>query len=897
MVNKEEYIPENAIAIIAMGARLPGAKTLEDFWNNLYNGVESVKVYSKSELEKMGVEKHLIDNPKFIAADAVLSDIDLFDASFFDYSAREAEITDPQHRLFIETAWEVLEKAGYTEEQYDGRISVFAGANLSGYMIRNINTNPTLVDQLGSFKIMLSNGQDFLATKVSHKMNLKGPSVNVNTLCSSSLVALNFACKSLLNYESDISLAGAVSIQITRNEAFFYTEGGIGSTNGHVRAYDKNASGTVSGSGLGILALKRLEDAISDGDQIEAVIRGTGINNDGAVKNSYTAPSVDGQADCIAEALAMSEVDPETIDYIDGHGTGTNLGDPIEISALTKAYRAYTNKKQYCAIGSLKTNIGHLVHAGGVASVIKTVLAMQHETIPATLNFEEPNEKIDFINSPFYVNSKMRHWNSNDHPRRAAVSSFGIGGTNTHVILEEAPKIRVSEPSKRNIQLLTISAKTKTALDNMSDNLLTYLKTNKQYPLDDIAFTLGVGRKSFAHRKTMLVSSRSDLIKSLENNSKNIKTTFVKQTKLSPVFYLSDNFYRDKSLKELYETERAFKANFDNCFIKGMVDDSIKNIIFSDSETLGEPLSDSLDEKSKNIALFITQYALTKMLIDLSIVPNKIVVGNKTLLVAATISNSISIEQALGIINNQNVSEDIKTHDDSSKPSIEICNLSGEQMEITLEKLRDSINKLPSQLSSDVIKINSDEMAFVSTPFNSSESIKSVVDWSNDNMQYHVAKLISDFWLSGGFIDFNKYYSFEKRNRIKLPTYPFERQRYWIEPGSRYSNNENVKENTLSKRPRPELETLYVEPRTEAEKKIAIMCGDLLGFDKVGLNDDFFELGGHSLLAVALIAKLRKEFSKDISLVDLFEHTTVAQIAPFFEDKLNKDEDIDEGTI
>ena len=391
--------PLPGVAIIGMTGRFPGAGNIDEFWENLRNGVESVRFFSREELIAMGIDEYLLDNPQFVAADAILDGMDLFDASFFDYSAREAEIMDPQHRLFLESAWEVLESAGYNSEFFPGRIAVYAGSALSGYMIRNLNSDPDLVQKVGTFKIMIANSQDFLATRVSYKLNLTGPSVNVNTLCSSSMVAIHLGCQNLLDYNCVLVLAGGVSFQISRNEAFFYQEGGIGSPDGHCRAFDVRANGTVSGSGLGIVVLKRLEDALADGDTIYAVIKGSAVNNDGSSKNSFTAPNVDGQAECIAEALAIAEVDPETISYVETHGTGTDLGDPIEISALTKAFRSYTQKKKFCGVGSVKTNIGHLVTAGGVASLIKTVLAMRQHLLPPSLNFETPNPKIDFENA------------------------------------------------------------------------------------------------------------------------------------------------------------------------------------------------------------------------------------------------------------------------------------------------------------------------------------------------------------------------------------------------------------------------------------------------------------------------------------------------------------------
>lgn len=914
----EESGMENAIAIIGMGGRFPGAKTLEEFWDNLYNGVESVRFFNRGELLKMGIDKNLLDNPKFVAADAILDDIDMFDASFFDYSAREAEIMDPQHRLFLETAWEVLERAGYSSELYDGRIAVYAGANMSSYMIRNLYSNPGLVRQLGSFKIMLANGQDFLATKVSHKMNLMGPSVNVNTLCSSSMVAVHFACRSLLSYDCDIALAGGVSFQVTRNEAFFYQEGGIGSSDGHCRAFDSKANGTVSGSGLGIVALKRLEDAIEDGDYIHAVIRGTAINNDGAVKNSYTAPSVDGQAECIAEAIAMSGVDPETITYIDAHGTGTNLGDPIEIAALTKAYGSYTDKKQYCAIGSVKTNIGHLVHAGGLASLVKTVLSMQHRMIPPSLNFEEPNPKIDFVNTPFYVNSKLSKWESGNHPLRAGVSSFGIGGTNTHVILEEAPKAEPSQKSGRACQLIILSAKTGTALEKMSSNLAEYVDKNPGLELADIAFTLQVGRKNFSHKRALVCSTARELANKLQAlPPEQVFSHFQKSKEqtVAFVFPKNDCQYADMG-RELYRTEQVYKDAVDKCaeLINPLLGFDICKIICD-----GVPAQTDNNENISRSFVFVTEYALAKLLMEWEVVPALMIGEGVGEYAAACVSGVFSLEDAIRLVLlSHNALADAAGKFQFQNPRIPFISSKTGKMIGSAEavnpdywvRLTDSSDNFDEGLK-EILKdsnqivmwLGSDGNKTISRAGNDTECpiILAMPDFQNKGADLRALfESLGKFWAYGGKVNWNKLYVNEKRHMMPLPAYPFERQRYWIEAGNQNAQGgEEVQ--ILAKRPRPELETAYIAPRNDTEKLIAGICEEILGYEQVGVNDDFFELGGHSLLAVAFIAKLRKAFKKDISLESLFENTTVAKLGVVFAGSLQEDggsqDNFEEGTL
>jgi len=870
------------IAIIGMVGRFPGAKNMDEFWKNLREGVESVKLFKQEDLVKMGVDEHLLDNPNFVAADAILDDMDMFDASFFDYSAREAEIMDPQHRLFLESAWEVLEQAGYNSELYEGRVAVYAGANLSGYMIHNLYSNPGLVESLGSFKIMIANGQDFLATKVSYKMNLTGPSVNVNTLCSSSLVAVHFACQNLLNYGCDIALAGGVNFQVSRNDSFFYKEGGIGSPDGHCRAYDAKANGTVSGSGLAVVVLKRLEDAIADGDYIHAVIKGTGINNDGSVKNSYTAPNVDGQAECIAEAIAMSGVDPETITYIEGHGTGTNLGDPIEVAALTKVFRAYTTKKQFCALGSVKTNIGHLVNAGGLASLIKTVLAMKHREIPPSLNFEEPNPKIDFINSPFYVNTKLTKWETDGFPLRAGVSSFGIGGTNTHVILEEAPAPVPSEKSPRSRQMICLSAKTDTALEKMTENLYDYLSSLKDLNLADVAFTLHVGRRNFNHRRMIICKDMDDLLGKLKlKNSKDVITRFQKTKELSAVFMFPGEGSQYVNMgKELYETEKVFIDTVNQCsfLLKNIIGLDIRKVLYpsdSEYENACRMMHDSILSRT---ALFITEYALAKLLISLDIKPQYMIGEGVGEFVAACISEVLSVEDTISCLAQKDefYHEKIKTIS-LNKPSIpyissvtgtwikddeavsrdywlmlrsaqnlqkglteiikdadaaffevgpgkklsgEILKAAkGENKEFTILPLMRSADEnchATKRNSATAGNIGAEENSVTAGNITEAESItttENVVAVGNFSTAENIAatKNIAEaesvkgpdgfaacgsdterlfrslglYWLSSGKVNWNKLYVGEKRHRIPLPTYPFERSRYWIEPGKR----------------------------------------------------------------------------------------------------------------
>ncbi|HEY0782246.1 MAG TPA: beta-ketoacyl synthase N-terminal-like domain-containing protein, partial [Thermoanaerobaculia bacterium] len=469
--------------------------------------------FGDEELLALGVSPAELSSPGYVKAAAQPADVDRFDASFFGINHREAEILDPQQRLFLEAAWEALEDAGYDPEA--GKVvGVFAGATLSTYLLFQLLPNGGLVDALDPLQLLVGNTGDSLATRVSYKLNLRGPSFTVQSACSTSLVAVHTACQSLLNGECDLALAGGVSINTSLLHGYRRKEGSVFSPEGRCRAFDAGAEGILFGGGLGIVVLRRTEDAVADGDTIRAVIRGSAVNNDGGLKVGYTAPSVSGQAEVIAEALSVSGVSAETIGYLEAHGTGTRLGDPIEIQALTKAYGAETERKQFCPLGSVKTNLGHLDVAAGVAGLIKAVLSLENREIVPSLHFEEPNPEIDFASSPVYVNTELRAWEANGHPRRAGVSSFGFGGTNAHLILEEAPA-RERAASAPGWQALVLSARSESALEQATANLGEHIAAHPEQDLADVAYTLQVGRRSFACRRVVWCRTREEALAAL----------------------------------------------------------------------------------------------------------------------------------------------------------------------------------------------------------------------------------------------------------------------------------------------------------------------------------------------------------------------------------------------
>jgi Beta-ketoacyl synthase, N-terminal domain./Acyl transferase domain./Beta-ketoacyl synthase, C-terminal domain. len=503
------------IAIIGLTGRFPGADDLETFWDNLREGRESIRFFTDEELLDSGIEAELIALPNYVRANGMLSDVAGFDAAFFGYTPTEAEIIDPQHRLFLENAWHTLEHAGYGAYTRDTAIGVFAGCSHNGYLLRNLMPHLYTSDAHSIYQVMLGSDKDFLSTRVSYALDLTGPSVSVQTACSTSLVAIHMACRSLLDGECDMALAGGVGLKTPQKSGYVHQEGMINSPDGRCRAFDAGANGTTWGSGLGVVLLKPLHAALADRDTIHAVIKASAINNDGALKIGYTAPGVEGQAEVVANAQARANVAPDSISYIETHGTGTHLGDLIEIAALTQAFRAGTDKNRFCALGAVKTNIGHLDAAAGVAGLCKTVLALQHRQIPPTLHFERPNPEIDFENSPFYVNDRLRDWPSNGAPRRAGVSSFGIGGTNAHLIVEEAPEPSASL-SARPWQVLVLSARSRSAVENLRTSLAAHLQEHADLNLADAAYTLGLGRRQFAHRIAVVCRDRQDAVTALQ---------------------------------------------------------------------------------------------------------------------------------------------------------------------------------------------------------------------------------------------------------------------------------------------------------------------------------------------------------------------------------------------
>jgi len=499
------------IAVIGMAGRFPGARDTAELWRNLRDGVDSGRRLSGRELAALGVPAALCADPRYVPVTAQMPGIECFDAPFFGVSDEEAAILDPQQRIWLELAWEALENGGYDPEAEAGErsIGIFAGASLSTYLLFNLISGLSPDAATDPLEVLTGNTGDSLATRTSYKLNLKGPSFTVQSACSTSLLAVHLACASLLDGECDLALAGAVSVQVNLLAGYLCRDGGVLSHAGRCRAFDAGADGMLFGHGGGVVVLKRLNDAVDDGDTVRAVIRGSAVNNDGRLKVGYSAPSVEGQAEVLTEAWSAAGIDPGTLSYIEAHGTGTRMGDPIEVRALTRAFRAHTSRRGFCALGSVKTNIGHLDVAAGIAGLIKTVLALEHLQIPPTLHLVCPNPAIDFAASPVRLVTELTDWSAEgDSPRRAGVSAFGFGGTNAHLVVEEASAAAAS-PS-RPWDVLLLSARSEEALERATDALVAHLKGHPELPLSDVAFTLQTGRRRFAHRRALVCHPGED---------------------------------------------------------------------------------------------------------------------------------------------------------------------------------------------------------------------------------------------------------------------------------------------------------------------------------------------------------------------------------------------------
>nr|WP_113868425.1 type I polyketide synthase [Brenneria salicis]NMN92810.1 acyl transferase domain-containing protein [Brenneria salicis ATCC 15712 = DSM 30166]RBP59744.1 acyl transferase domain-containing protein [Brenneria salicis ATCC 15712 = DSM 30166]RLM29851.1 beta-ketoacyl synthase [Brenneria salicis ATCC 15712 = DSM 30166] len=632
------------IAVVGMSARFPGAEDVTAFWRNLLEGVETISTFSEEELRESGIEEDLIASSNYIRRRGILGNAQDFDAHFFDITPRDAEIMDPQHRIFLECCWHAFENAGYVPDTYPGKVGVFGGTG-TAWHLNKVNTHPEVQKYASGASVVTNNDKDYVTTRVSYKLNLKGPSINVQSACSTAMVAVVMGINSLQNGESDLIVAGGVSVDTPERRGYQYMQGGMESADGRCYAFDSRANGTVFSRGAGVVLLKRLNDAIRDGDHIYAVLKGGAINNDGSLKAGYTAPGVAGQVAVARQAITNAQINPATIDFVEAHGTATALGDPIEFTSLTQTFQEYTDKTQYCRLGSVKTNIGHTDAASGMASLIKASLALETGMLPASLHFVSPNPNIEFETSPFIMNTELSKLDASDTPHRALVNSFGVGGTNACVVLEAAPPLAASDPH-HGLLALPFSAKSRKALEEMKQRMHDYLSVHENVNLADVAYTLQVGRQKFAHSTVIVAGDRETLLNKLAHPSAIVSQEGKNRKSVVFMFPGQGNQYLNMA-HELYTAYGAFRQVMDQCcrYLEPILGVDLKTVMFSKENAADR--SRLNETEFTQPSLFVVEYSLAQLWISWGIKPDAMIGHSVGECVAACISGVFSLEDAL----------------------------------------------------------------------------------------------------------------------------------------------------------------------------------------------------------------------------------------------------------
>jgi amino acid adenylation domain-containing protein len=980
----------SAVAIVGMAGRFPGASDLEELWSNLCAGVESITFFSHEELAAAGIDPALLADPAYVRARGVLPGADLFDAAFFDCPPREAEILDPQQRVFLELSWEALEAAGYVPERYAGRVGVYAGLSENSYA-QGLYADAALVRSVGLYQLALANKPDYLPTRVSYKLDLKGPSVNVQTACSTSLVAVHLACRALLAGECEMALAGGVSIRCPQTAGYRYEEGSIVSPDGHVRAFDAEARGTVAGSGAGVVVLKRLEDALADRDTIRAVILGSAINNDGSSKMGFTAPSVQGQAEVIRQALQTAGVGAETIGYVEAHGTGTAVGDPIEVAGLAQAFCPAFEQGPCTlgpvALGSIKTNLGHLDAAAGISGLLKTALCLERRAIPPTLHFSAPNPRIDFASTPFYVNAALAEWPENGAPRRAGVSSFGIGGTNAHAVLQEAPVPEPGDPA-RPAQLLVLSARTSLALTTMSSRLADHLERHPEIDLADAAYTLQVGRRELRHRQMLVCASREQAIRDLRSGRVEVAAGEAAAGSRPVAFLLPGQGAQRAGMGNgLYATEPVFRKALDE------TSEVLIPELGIDLRLLLNRAAEGWSEAERSLestalaqpVLFAVEHALARLLMEWGIRPYALLGHSLGEYVAACCAGVFTLEEGARLVAARGhlmgelppgrmvaVSMPeveawswLEDHPDLALAAVNgprdvtlsgapeaVARIAGRfelqgiehrllrtshafhspMMEPILERFAEEVRRIdlrPPTLpylsnltgtwitaaeatdpehwvrhlvqtvrfgdaletllaaTPDGILLEVGPGRALSTlvrrhPAGWARPVVAALGPARDGAAEPAALLtaVGKLRLQGAPVDAAAFWAHERRRRVPLPTYPFERRSYWRD-GRRPAAPEPSPPGSLShthSHP-PGRGGTSTQSGTEIERGVAAVFEELLGVSGVRPQDDFFDLGGSSLMAVQLSARLRQTLGAELGASALLEVSTVEALA------------------
>jgi acyl transferase domain-containing protein/glutamate-1-semialdehyde aminotransferase len=874
--------PLEGVAIIGMAGRFPGARTIAEFWRNLLAGVDSISRFAPAELEPDAFERQeLRGDPSYVRARGVLDDVDRFDAAFFGIYPAEAELLDPQQRLFLEAAWEALEEAGYDPERYPGAIGVFAGMSNNTYGAANLGL-PCAGDPANALQTMMANEKDYLATRVSYKLNLRGPALNIQTACSTSLVAVAQAVQSLLGYHCDMALAGGVSVTLPQKRGYLQYDGAITSPDGYCRPFDVDSAGTVFGNGLGIVVLKRLSEAIADGDHIYAVIKGAALNNDGSGKVSFLAPSVGGHADAVRIAQEFAGVDPRSVSFIEAHGTATALGDAVEIAALTQAFRQRTAETGFCVLGSVKANIGHLDAAAGVAGLIKATLALHHGAIPPTPHFTAPNPKLGLEQSPFFVNSSIVPWSAGGAPRRAGVSSLGVGGTNAHVVLEEAPQLRRTATASGELQVLPISARTAAALDEAAGNLCRYLESHPDADLADVAFTLQNGRRPFAHRRALVCRARQDAIRGLrDKDGRSVLAGVAGAEEPAVAFVASGQRVSPGAGRELYESTPAFRAAIDRCAPVARERLGVDLVALLCSLDGGDRIE---TPALVDVVSFAFEYALSEMWTDWGVHPRMFAAAGTGEYVAAAAAGVVTCEEALALViaraacragSNQSAAlatfQDLLAATRRRSPAIPWCSaLTGAW--VTMEAI-----------AGDEYWIRHASERALSSPGELLQRIAEIPDAVVLHIDSTVARAArietaGRLWVRGVAIEWQRLNPPAGRLRVSLPTYPFERTRHWVTPAVTASpaNVAPSAATFTADSGRAEVAVSADEHLKSIRERLTHVFSECSGIapEQLDPRTTFLELGLDSLFLTQAATAVHKAFGVKVTFRELVEELT-----------------------
>jgi acyl transferase domain-containing protein len=788
------------IAVIGLAGRLPGAATIDEFWHNQRSGVESVTWFTPQELIDAGWPPDMVHKSGYVPAAAVIEGADQFDAEFFGYSAREAEISDPQQRIFVECAWHALEDSGHDPSGFDGAIGVYAGCFANKYLPLNLAANKQFMRSSMALAARPYNDKDFLATRAAYLCDLRGPAMTVQTACSTSLVAVHLACQALLSYECDIALAGGVALPIPLVSGYPLVAGGLFAPDGQCRPFDAAAGGTVPGYGVAIVVLRRLRDALADSDHIRAVIRGTAVNNDGSAKFGFTSPSVQAQAEVIAAAQSVAAVAPETIGYIEAHGTATTLGDPIEVAGLTQAFG--TQRRGYCAIGSVKANIGHLDAAAGVAGLARAVLALEHGEIPPSINFDAPNPALRLDRTPFYVPTAARPWPRGKAPRRAGVSAFGVGGTNAHVVLEEAPAPRPAAAGRRDCHLLVLSARTGKALAAAAGGLAAHLDRDDALDIADVAYTLQAGRRRFPLRQHLVCRDRAEAVAALQALA--VPGAGDADAREVVFMFPGSAAHHPDAGAEVYRGEPAFAEQVDHCaaLLRPRLGYDLRRLLFP--STWDGPELGHTDPRGVAAAAFAMQWALARLWQSWGIRPAAMIGDGDGEYVAACLAGVLELADALDVTiarvevaTGAPLDQFARTVAGYGRKPPQVPYISGVtgtwiSPEEAAEpaywarqlgqpgRFADGLREVAGEPGRVLLEVGPGD----TLTSRAAAALSSLPPGQNGSDLAHLLGTVGRLWQAGVVVDWDAFHGASRPRRVPLPGYPFQRRRHWVAPDS-----------------------------------------------------------------------------------------------------------------